>query len=79
MKHIGSHRSRERGMSTAEYSVGTLGTVSIAGLLVWDNPFRDFVSRVFSEAVRLVVSGEMEDVLTLPRLIARAVGNLVPW
>ncbi len=79
MMHIHRRREDERGMSTAEYSVGTLGAVSIAGLLIAPNPIGDFVSKVFREAARLVVTGEFEDVLTLPRLIARAVGNLIPW
>ncbi|MBM9464112.1 DUF4244 domain-containing protein [Aeromicrobium sp. YIM 150415] len=79
MQHRGVGQRRERGMSTAEYTVGTLGAVSIAGLLVSNNPISDFVTTVFREAVRIVVAGEVEDVLTLPRLIMRAVGDVLPW
>ncbi|OUZ09234.1 hypothetical protein BHE97_10905 [Aeromicrobium sp. PE09-221] len=79
MQQRGTRQRRECGMSTAEYTVGTLGAVSIAGLLVSSNPIGDFISTVFREAVRIVVSGEVEDVLTLPRLIMRAVGDVLPW
>lgn len=69
----------ERGMSTAEYSVGTLGAVSIAALLLADNPIREIAGSVFAEAARLIVDLEVSQLGQIPRVVIEAVQNAWPW
>jgi len=66
-------------MSTAEYSVGTLGAASLAALLSVDNPFRHLITRVFAETVRLVVDLDVRRLGELPRVVMEAVQNAWPW
>lgn len=73
-------RSRQSGTSTSEYAVGTLGAVTVAGLLLGPGSgFTDWIHSVFEKTIELLLAMEPDSVLTLPQLFSRAVESLWPW
>lgn len=51
-------RRNERGMTTAEYAVGTVATVSIVGVLISiinNDAFRQFLYELIQAIIRLIV------------------------
>lgn len=46
--------SAEHGMSTAEYAIGTIGAVALAGIIVWfakEGPGKNLVTQIFQNAL----------------------------
>ncbi|MFD1859465.1 DUF4244 domain-containing protein [Aeromicrobium camelliae] len=70
----------EKGMSTAEYAVGTLGAATIAAVLIGPgNPILTWVHAVFEQVLTSMFTMEPGDFMTLPQVFSRAIESLWPW
>ncbi|RLV57518.1 DUF4244 domain-containing protein [Aeromicrobium phragmitis] len=73
-------RRHETGMSTAEYAVGTLGTATIAAVLIGPgNPIMQWVQAVFEKVLTSILTMDPDSFVSLPEAFVRAVESLWPW